>query len=71
MPGAVRASAGISTSAADVDRLLAAVADLATGRPAPVPYLQDRRTGDWWPQTDVAGWRTRSERAPGASCARG
>lgn len=49
IPGAVRASAAISTTAADVDRLLDAVAQLASGEPAPVRYTQDPSTGDWAP----------------------
>lgn len=70
MPGAVRASAGLSTSLADVDRLLGAVADIATGQPAPVAYVQDPRTGDFWPESEVPGWAA-EDRALGASCARG
>ena len=31
---------------------------LAAGEPAPVPYVQDDITGDFWPQGDAAGWRT-------------
>jgi selenocysteine lyase/cysteine desulfurase len=49
MPGAVRASAGLNTTAADVERLLDAVARIARGDPPPVPYLQDPRTGDFRP----------------------
>src|SRR5207253_4799843 len=48
MPGAVRASGGLSTSLGDVDRFLAAVAEIAGGRPAPVAYVQDPSTGDFW-----------------------
>jgi selenocysteine lyase/cysteine desulfurase len=70
VPGAVRASAGLSTSAADIDRLLAAVSEIASGHPAPVDYIQDPRTGDFWPQTDMPGWRA-ADRAVGAACARG
>lgn len=70
IPGAVRASAGLNTSLADVDRLLAAVADIAGGRPAPVIYTQDAGTGDYWPEGDAPGWSA-SDRAVGASCARG
>ncbi|HLF41706.1 MAG TPA: aminotransferase class V-fold PLP-dependent enzyme, partial [Acidimicrobiia bacterium] len=70
IPGAVRASAGLSTTADDVDRLLAAVADIAGGRPAPVEYVQDTGTGDFWPGGDRRGWADR-DRAVGASCARG
>lgn len=49
IPGAVRASASISTTGADIDRFLAAVSDLAAGVPAPVRYHQDPSTGDYWP----------------------
>ena len=70
VPGAVRASAGLSTAPADVDRLVAAVAEIASGRPAPWAYVQDRHTGDFWPEGDVPGWAA-SDRALGASCARG
>ena len=37
VPGAVRASAGLGTSGADVDTLVSAVADLAGGLPPPFP----------------------------------
>ncbi|MGH9011851.1 MAG: aminotransferase class V-fold PLP-dependent enzyme, partial [Acidimicrobiia bacterium] len=70
MPGAVRASGGLSTSLADIERFLAAVADIAGGRPAPVPYVQDPSTGDYWPEGTVPGW-TADDRSLGASCARG
>jgi selenocysteine lyase/cysteine desulfurase len=74
LPGAVRASCGISSTADDVDALLAAVTvvakDAASGRTPPVPYEQDLRTGDFWPVTDRAGW-TRHDRDSSMSCARG
>jgi len=70
MPGAVRASAGLNTSVADVDRLVAAVTDIATGDSAPVTYVQDPRTGDYWPESEAPGWSA-DDRALGASCARG
>jgi len=70
IPGAVRASAGLSASVADVDRLLAAVAEIAEGRPAPVGYSQDPLTGDYWPVTDAPWWAA-GERNAGAPCARG
>ncbi|MEY2588574.1 MAG: hypothetical protein QOJ67_558 [Acidimicrobiaceae bacterium] len=70
IPGAVRASAGINTTAADVDRLLSAVTYIAEGSPPPVAYEQDDNTGDWWPAGDIPGW-SRGDRALGASCARG
>ena len=70
IPGAVRASCGLGTSGADVDALLAAVATLAGGAPPPVPYRQDPVTGDFFPDTDVAGW-TESDRPAGSGCAQG
>jgi selenocysteine lyase/cysteine desulfurase len=70
MPGAVRASGGLNTSAADVDRLVAAVAQVVSGRPAPVEYAQDVHTGDFWPAGGAEGWAD-DDRATGASCARG
>jgi selenocysteine lyase/cysteine desulfurase len=70
VPGAVRASAGIGTSGEEIDLLLAAVADLAGGAAAPVPYRQDPDTGDFFPVTDQPGWRD-AAREPGAACARG
>ena len=70
VPGAVRASAGLGTSGAEIDSLLAAVADLAGGRPEPVAYRQDAGTGDYFPVTDLPGWRD-ADRELGASCARG
>ena len=70
IPGAVRASAGLSTSSADIDRLISAVAAIASGDPAPVAYHQDPVTGDYWPASDEPGW-TAQERSEGAPCARG
>ena len=70
VPGAVRASAGLSTTPADIDRLLAAVRTIASREPAPLDYEQDPNTGDYWPTSDVPGW-TATERSFGASCARG
>jgi selenocysteine lyase/cysteine desulfurase len=69
-PGAVRASAGIGNSGADIDALLEAVARLAGGEPPPVPYEQDRATGDFFPVTDEPGWRDAAKEV-GAACARG
>ncbi len=74
LPGAVRASCGISSTEADVDALLAAVTvvaqDASAGRPPPVPYEQDLRTGDFWPLTNRPGW-SRHDRDSSMSCARG
>jgi selenocysteine lyase/cysteine desulfurase len=69
MPGAIRASAGISTSIDDIDRLIAAVADIAGGRPAPATYHQDPATGDFHLADGNRGLGV--QRALGASCARG
>jgi selenocysteine lyase/cysteine desulfurase len=69
MPGAIRASAGLSTSIDDIDRLVDAVADIASGRPSPVAYHQDPTTGDFHLEPGVAG--PDGQRATGASCARG
>ena len=69
MPGAVRASCGISSTGDDVDALLAAVAAIAAGRrrgEPPVRYVQDLGTGDYWPVSDTPGWRGH-ERETGAS----
>ncbi len=70
IPGAVRASAGLSTSNDDVDRLVAAVREIATSGQANVEYEQDAHTGDYWPRGDAPGW-TAEDRGVGASCARG
>ena len=70
IPGAVRASCGLGTSGEDVDVLLAAVRTLAEGAPAPVPYVQDEITGDFWPEGEVLGWG-QADRPSGAACARG
>jgi selenocysteine lyase/cysteine desulfurase len=69
MPGAVRASGGISTSTDDVDRLVAAVADIASGRPAPIAYHQDQATGDYSPATSTS--LLTPNRSPTTPCARG
>ena len=70
MPGAVRASAGLSTTDADIDRFLEAVARIASGQPPPVAYDQDEHTGDYWPHTTDPAWSSAARRL-GASCARG
>jgi selenocysteine lyase/cysteine desulfurase len=70
MPGAVRASASLSTSVSDIDRFIEAVADIAAGSPAPVDYNQDPNTGDFWPHTAEEPWASEARRL-GSSCARG
>jgi selenocysteine lyase/cysteine desulfurase len=70
IPGAVRASTGLSTTPADVDALLDAVSIIASGEPAPIAYDQDPNTGDFWPRTRDEPWAGAARRL-GASCARG
>jgi hypothetical protein len=47
IPGAVRASCGISTTDDDVDALLEAVAEIARTPEAGSDYFQERSTGDF------------------------
>jgi selenocysteine lyase/cysteine desulfurase len=70
IPGAVRASATISTTAEEVELFLDAVADIASGKPSVVPFAQDEHTGDYWPALDMPGWSA-ADRILGASCGRG
>ena len=70
IPGAVRASAGLSTTAEDIDRFLAAIAALADGSKPAIPYDLDEHTGDYWPHTSEDAWSTAARRL-GAGCARG
>lgn len=49
LPGAVRASAGLSAGTADLDRFLAALASVVASEP-PVPYRLDPVTGDFRPE---------------------
>ena len=70
IPGAVRASAGLGTSLEDVDALLEAVDELAAGAPAPVAYVQDPASGDYFPDAERRGWWS-AEHAAGGGCARG
>jgi len=53
IPGAVRASCGISTTGEDVAELIAAVRAISEDGAGPVEYVQDRCTGDFLP-TDPA-----------------
>ncbi|HWF17548.1 MAG TPA: aminotransferase class V-fold PLP-dependent enzyme [Acidimicrobiales bacterium] len=70
IPGAVRASCGLGTSSDDVDALLDALGALAAGLPAPVDYVQDPVTADYWPEGEARGWAS-ADRPAGAACARG
>jgi selenocysteine lyase/cysteine desulfurase len=58
VPGAVRASCGINTTEADVERFLAAVARISSGQEPPAPYHQDARTGDFFLDPEVDHWST-------------
>ncbi len=49
LPGAVRVSAGINTTGADLDRFLDALTVVAGGEPT-VGYELDPATGDYWPR---------------------
>ena len=67
LPGAVRASAGISTTTSDLERLVHAVEVIAGGAP-PVRYVCDPRSGEYWP----AGLeRPDAALKPTAGCRRG
>jgi selenocysteine lyase/cysteine desulfurase len=50
LPGAVRASVGLSITSDDVARLLQAVELIASGEPPPVEYVADPHSGDYWPR---------------------
>ncbi len=67
LPGAVRASAGISTTQSDVQRLLDAVTTVACTDP-PVPFVADPITGDYWPEGFP---RPDADVGPTTGCARG
>ncbi|MGD0441080.1 MAG: aminotransferase class V-fold PLP-dependent enzyme [Acidimicrobiales bacterium] len=66
-PGAVRASAGINTTEAEIHRLLYAVARIAGGAKAPVAYVQDPKTGDFIPDLEFARWHA-APQFRGSSC---
>ena len=70
MPGAVRASGGLNTTDGDITRLLDAVTRIAGGDLPPVPYRQDRRTGDFHPCRAVPGL-TDQPGGHGAPCSPG
>ena len=70
IPGAVRASCGLGTTGDDVEALLDALGALVDGAAAPVAYVQDQVTGDFWPEGDASGWGE-ADRPAGAACARG
>lgn len=67
LPGAVRASTGLSTTTADVDRFLGALATIA-GSPPSYRYVRDPGSGDYWPEDLERGDGGLGE---GAGCASG
>ncbi len=69
IPGAVRVSACLSTTAADVECLAGALAAVTSGDPPPVPYEQDVATGDFHPVGGLRGAGGGS--TVGAGCALG
>lgn len=70
MPGAVRASAGINTTEADIERFLYALARIASGEIPPIVYRQETRTGDFVPDPAVAPWAA-GFRLHGSPCSPG
>lgn len=70
VPGAIRASASLATTADDVDRLAQALDRLTDGAPPPVEYVQDPHTGDFHPPGWATPWSA-ADRGVGSSCARG
>jgi selenocysteine lyase/cysteine desulfurase len=68
IPGAVRASAGLGTSLADVERLLGALRSVLADDP-PVAYEQDPVSGDYHPA--IPGWSAPPNRGHDAACALG
>jgi selenocysteine lyase/cysteine desulfurase len=70
MPGAVRASAGLSTTDGDIDRFVDALRVIISGAPSQVTYTLDANTGDFLPDNSDDCWANPIRRL-GASCARG
>ncbi len=70
LPGAVRTSAAINTTEDDVERLLAAVARVASGDKPPIGYYLDVTTGDFHPDDAVAPWHS-AMRTHHAACSPG
>ena len=67
LPGAVRVSAGLSTTAGELDLLLEAL-DTVVHTPPPATYELDPMSGDYWPQGFA---RAGIPRRPTTGCARG
>jgi selenocysteine lyase/cysteine desulfurase len=69
MPGAVRASCGINSSDEDVQQLLDALAQIASGFEPPYAYHQDPESGDYFPDR-AGGWFV-DGRSRGGMCSPG
>jgi selenocysteine lyase/cysteine desulfurase len=65
LPGAVRASLGLDSTAKDVDRLADALADLAGNGPR-WTYRVDPETSGWSPDPDPRSWPDLGPRLPSA-----
>jgi selenocysteine lyase/cysteine desulfurase len=50
LPGAVRASTGISSTSEEVETLLRSLAAIAKSTSTPVPYANDHISGEYWPE---------------------
>jgi selenocysteine lyase/cysteine desulfurase len=70
IPGAIRASASLSTTLEDVERLADALRHVTDGTAPPVDYEQDVRTGDFHVRGHTGAGADAGRRI-GAGCARG
>jgi selenocysteine lyase/cysteine desulfurase len=70
LPGAVRASAGISTTEADAERFLDALTTITRGEPSE-RYLMDPLSGDYWPEGFARPDGDPATNAPHGGCASG
>lgn len=61
MPGAIRVSASLATTAQDVDRLAAALKRATDGSPPPIEYIQDPQTGHFQPAGSRPPWFARHQ----------
>lgn len=50
LPGAVRASTGLSNNHEEIDAFLSALAKIAGSSSTPVPYQMDPISGEYWPE---------------------
>jgi selenocysteine lyase/cysteine desulfurase len=69
LPGATRASASIATTRAEIEQLLAAVGEIASGDRGRFSYAQQVSTGDFYPTSGDPAWA--GEGSAGGGCASG